>query len=86
MSETGTLSVRLQNTTKEQLGRLAAYTSRTKSFLASEAITAYVARELDIVEGIERGIEDMKAGRTVSHADAMARLRSTVEVAAKSKM
>jgi hypothetical protein len=36
-----------------------------------------VARELEISEGIERGLDDMRAGRTVSHADAMARLRKT---------
>ena len=86
MRDSDTLTVRLANTTKEQLSRLAAHTNRTKSYLASEAISAYVARELDIVEGIERGLEDMKAGRTVSHADAMARLRATVETVAKSKL
>ena len=85
MSSSETLTIRLPNTTKEQLGRLAAHTNRTKSFLASEAISAYVVRELGIVEGIACGLDDMKEGRTVSHADAMARLRATVEAVAKSK-
>ncbi len=85
MSDSDTLTVRLPSTTKDQLGRLAAHTNRTKSYLASEAISAYVARELEIVEGIEQGIKDMRAGRTVSHADAMARLRKTVATVAKRK-
>jgi len=48
-------------------------------FLAAEAITQYVARESEIIEGIRRGLADMKAGRLVPHGDAMARLDSTVD-------
>jgi predicted transcriptional regulator len=85
MSDSDTLTVRLPIETKEQLSRLAAHTNRTKSYLAGEAISAYVTRELEIVEGIERGMKDMKASRTVSHADAMARLRTKVKAVSKSK-
>jgi predicted transcriptional regulator len=85
MPETDTLTIRLPNKTKKQLGQLAAQTNRTKSYLAGEAIAAYVARELDIMSGIKRGLADMRAGRTVSHADAMARLRATADAAAKDK-
>jgi predicted transcriptional regulator len=85
MSDSDTLTVRLPIETKEKLTRLATHTNRTKSYLAGEAISAYVTRELQIVEGIERGIKDMKAGRTVSHVDAMARLRTKVKAASKGK-
>jgi predicted transcriptional regulator len=42
-------------------------------------------REREIVEGIKRGLADMKAGRVISHRAAMRRLRATVAriVAAK---
>ena len=86
MSESETLTVRLASTTKNKLGQLAAQTNRTKSYLAAEAIDAYVERELEIVSGIERGLADMKAGKIVSHVDAMARLRKTVKAAAKTKL
>lgn len=66
---------------KEQLGRLADATDRTKSFLASEAISQYVAREFEIIEGIERGLADAKAGRLVPHDEAMARLDGTIDAA-----
>ena len=79
MTDSNTLTLRLPSSTKDKLGQLAAQTSRTKSFLAGEAIAAYVDRELEIVSGIERGLADMKAGRVVSHGDAMARLRATVK-------
>ena len=85
MSESETLTVRLASTTKNKLGQLAAQTNRTKSYLAAEAIDAYVERELEIVSGIERGLADMKSGKVVSHTNAMARLRKTVKAAAKIK-
>ena len=85
MSESETLTVRLATTTKDKLGQLAAQTNRTKSYLAAEAIDAYVERELEIVSGIERGLADMKSGKVVSHTNAMARLRKTVKTAAKKK-
>ena len=85
MSESETLTVRLASTTKNKLGQLAAQTNRTKSYLAAEAIHAYVERELEIVSGIERGLADMKSAKVVTHADAMARLRKTVKAAAKKK-
>lgn len=72
-----TLTVRLAPDTKDKLARLSERTQRTRSFLAGEAIAEYVARELEIVAGIEAGVEDMRSGRVVSHDDAMRRLRAT---------
>ena len=73
------MTVRLPSELKEGLSRLAARTRRSKSFLAGEAIAAYVARELEIIEGIERGLEDMKAGRVVPHDEAMRRIRAAID-------
>ena len=64
---------------------MAAHTKRTRSYLAGEAISDFVDRELAIVEGIERGLEDMHAGRVVPHKTAMRRLRATVTRVAKEK-
>jgi predicted transcriptional regulator len=78
MPASTTLTIRLTPEAKEQLGRLADATHRTKSFLAAEAISRYVARESGIIEGIKRGLADMKAGRVVAHDEAMARLEATI--------
>ena len=72
MTESATLSIRLSSEIKAQLGLLATATRRSKSFLAAEAVAIYVARERAIIEGIERGRADLKAGNTVSHAAAIA--------------
>jgi predicted transcriptional regulator len=85
MSQSTTLTVRLSPQTKKQLGRLAEHTKRTRSYLAGEAIANFVERELAIVEGIKRGLEDMNAGRVVPHKTAMRRLRKTVDRASKGK-
>ncbi len=76
-----TLSVRVSVETRERLERLAKGARRTKSFLAGEAIADYVARETEILEGIERGLADMHAGRVIPHEEAMDRLDKTIAAA-----
>ena len=85
MTENTTLTIRLSPQVKNRLGRLADRTKRTKSQLAGEAIADFVERELALVEGVKRGIEDMRAGRVVPHETAMRRLRGTVARLAKAK-
>ena len=74
-----TMTIRLSNETKAELGLLANATRRSKSFLAAEAVAAYVARERGIIEGIERGLADMNAGRTVPHDAAMAEVDALID-------
>ena len=73
-----TVTVRLDPATKSRLEELAHHTKRTKSFLAGEAIAGYVERELEIIAGIQRGLDDIKAGRTVPHEEAKRRIRATL--------
>lgn len=77
-----TMTIRLDPELRAKLRKLADGTRRSRSFLAAEAVEAYVYRELAIIEGIERGLADVEAGRTVSHEDAMASVRQAIEDAA----
>ena len=79
MADSTTMSIRLSSETKAQLGLLATATRRSKSFLAAEAVAAYVARERTIIEGIERGLADMRAGNSVSHDAAMAEVDALID-------
>lgn len=81
-----TLTVRLSAELTERLGELAARTRRAKSALAREAIGDYVARELEIIAGIGRGLDDMKAGRVVAHEDVMSDIGATNKGAAHARM
>ena len=81
MSDSGTLTVRLSSDMKSKLATLADRTRRTRSFLAAEAIAAYVERELAIVEGIERGRADVRAGRVTPHDEVAREARKIIEAA-----
>ena len=64
---TETLSVRIDAATKRRLDALARRSKRSKSFLAAEAITAYVEAEEWQMGEVLAGIADADAGRVVSH-------------------
>jgi predicted transcriptional regulator len=81
MTTTTTMTIRVPVETKTMLDKLSRDTRRSRSFLAAEAVTRYVETEAEIVAGIVRGLEDVKAGRTIPHDEAMKRLRATVAVA-----
>ena len=81
MADSTTITVRLKPQVKEQLARLSERTNRTRSYLAAEAIEAYVARESGILEGIGRGLDDLKANRLVPHDEAMAELDAAIDSA-----
>ena len=65
MSET--LSIRLDPTEKKRLEMLAHRSKRSKSFLAAEAIAAYVDAEDWQLGEIKEGIKNLDSGKTVSH-------------------
>ena len=49
------------------LGRLAAVTGRSKSWLVAEALRSYVASEQQFIEAVEEGLHAMRAGELVDH-------------------
>jgi predicted transcriptional regulator len=81
MAETTTITVRVPVAVKERLDRLAELTRRSRSFLSAEALEIYTRNELEIVEQIAEGLEDVKAGRTVPHEEVVAETRAIIEAA-----
>ena len=77
MTDTTTVTVRLDRKMRDRLEALARGTRRSKSFLAAEAIGAYVeAHEWQVAE-IERGVKEADAGGPfVEHDKVDAWLRS----------
>jgi len=73
---TETLSIRLDAGTKRRLDALARRSRRSKSFLAAEAIAAYVEAEEWQLGEIQAGLEELDAGRAVSHDKVSRWLRS----------
>ena len=85
MPASTTMTIRITPEVKDKLGRLAQGTRRSRSFLASEAVEAYVSRELEIIDGVQRGLADVAAGRVVSHDAAMQELQAVIDAAQDGK-
>jgi len=64
---TQTLSIRIDLTTKKRLDALAKRSKRSKSFLAAEAIAAYVESEEWQLGEIEAGVAELESEQGVSH-------------------
>jgi RHH-type transcriptional regulator, rel operon repressor / antitoxin RelB len=73
---TTTLSVRIDAITKKRLEALAKRARRSKSFLAAEAIAAFVEAESWQLDETQAGIDELDAGRGVAHKDVANWLRS----------
>jgi len=73
---TETLSIRLDAVTKQRLTALSLHSKRSKSFLAAEAITAYVEREEWQLGELHAAIAELDAGHSVSHEKVAAWLKS----------
>ncbi len=74
MSET--LSIRIDAKTKRRLDALARRSRQTKSFLAAEAISAYLEAEEWQFGEVQEGIRQLDAGEGVPHDKVARRLRS----------
>jgi RHH-type transcriptional regulator, rel operon repressor / antitoxin RelB len=73
---TTTLSVRIDTKTKKQLEALARRVRRSKSFLAAEAIAAYVEAESWQLDEIQAGLAELDDGRGGAHKEVSKWLRS----------
>lgn len=64
---TETLSIRIDSDTKKRLDALSKRARRSKSFLAAEAIAAYVESEEWQLGEIQAAISELDSGKTVEH-------------------
>lgn len=85
MNTTTTMTIRVRSDVKEKLDRIATITHSSRSFLAGQAVADYVERELGIIDGIKRGLDDIQAGRLVDHDNAMAEIYAVIDAAEATK-
>ena len=79
MSESTTLTVRLDRAVKKRLEAAAARVRRSKSFLAAEAIEEYLSIQEWQIEAIKRGIEAADRGELVPHDQVKAWAKSIAD-------
>jgi predicted transcriptional regulator len=77
------LNVRLAPETLRKLDAVAAATRRTRSFIANEALEAWINREIEIIEDLRVGLEEVRAGKGIPHERAMRDIDLAVERALK---
>jgi predicted transcriptional regulator len=73
---TETLSIRIDAEIRKRLDLLAKQSKRSKSFLAAEAITAYLESESWQLGEIEAAMKQADAGLGIPHQEVSAWLRS----------
>jgi predicted transcriptional regulator len=73
---TETLSIRIDAATKKRLDLLSKRSRRSKSFLAAEAIAAFVESEEWQIGELQAGIAELEAGQTISHEKVSTWLKS----------
>ena len=64
---TDTFSVRVNRSTKSRLEKLAKSTGRSRSFLAAEAISAYLDTNEWQISGITAALSSLDRGKGVAH-------------------
>src|SRR3990167_8181938 len=62
-----TITIRLTNTLKTKLEKLAESTHRSKSFLAAEAIDDYISLHEWQINEIKKGLQEANAGDFLEH-------------------
>jgi predicted transcriptional regulator len=73
---TTVLSVRIDVETRKRLEALAKQSRRSKSFLAAEAIAAFVEAEHWQLAETERAMAELDSGHGIPHADVSGWIRS----------
>lgn len=67
-------TVRLDPETRARLDKIAERMDRPRAWVIKEAVTQYIERETWYLAEVQKGIDDMEAGREISHDEMGARL------------
>ena len=78
-----TISFRANSDDIAQLDSLATAQDRPRSYLINEAIRNYIDLHAYQDELVRKGLEDVRAGRVVSHKDVVARFRDKTKHATR---
>jgi predicted transcriptional regulator len=73
------MRLRLSREAETGLAALAARLGSSVEAVASEAVERFVQDELATLDGIERALADMRAGRTVPHEQVMAEIDALLD-------
>ncbi len=72
MSQSTTMTIRLEAEMKSRLDKLSAATHRSKSFLAAEAVREFIEANEWQIEELEKAIKESDAGDFASNQEVLA--------------
>lgn len=82
MADSAVLSVRIEQSTKDRLAKIAKSMKRSQSFLAAEAIEEFVSVQEWQIAGIHDALASLDRGEGIAHEDVKAWV-DTLEVGGK---
>ncbi len=72
MSQSTTMTIRLEAEMKSRLDKLSAATHRSKSFLAAEAVREFIETNEWQIEEVEKAVKEADAGDFASNQEVLA--------------
>jgi predicted transcriptional regulator len=69
-------TVRFEPEIREQLDKMAEQMDRSRAWIIKEALTQYLERETWYLAEVQKGLDDMEAGREISHDEMAKRLKA----------
>lgn len=69
-------TVRFDPETRAQLDKMAEQIDRPRAWIIKEAVAQYLEREAWYLAEVQKGIDDLEAGREISHEEMGTRLRA----------
>ena len=69
-------TVRFEPEIRKQLDKMSEQMDRPRAWIIKEAVAQYLERETWYLAEVQKGIDDMQAGREISHDEMAARLKA----------
>ena len=70
------ITISLDHEVRNQLDKMAEQMGRPRAWIIKEAIAQYLERETLFLAQVQKGLDDVEAGRIISHEDMAARLKA----------
>jgi len=72
MTKEITISTRVTEEIAEKMDRLSEQLGRTRAWVLHEALQAYIASELEFIDAVQDGLNDLAQGHVVNHDEIVA--------------
>jgi predicted transcriptional regulator len=72
MAKEITVSTRVTEELAQQMDKLSHQLGRSRSWVMHEALSAYIASEMEFIDAVQAGLSDLAQGKVVDHEEILA--------------